>query len=142
MGYMAIRDCDAATSVSGPCDGLVMGLRDGRGALIVVVFIRAALSDSIVRADVRAPLAPARIGAPTPRTSARTNTHDGARVRRWGGSVPEGPSRLTVDDRELQGPNEGGSKGRREFSLPGSLPLPPRPGLHQHRTGMQFPVLP
>jgi hypothetical protein len=66
MGYMAIRDCDAATSVSGPCDGLVMGLRDGRGALIVVVFIRAALSDSIVRADVRAPLAPARIGAPTP----------------------------------------------------------------------------
>jgi hypothetical protein len=64
MGYMAIRDCDAATSVSGPCDGLVMGLRDGRGALIVVVFIRAALSDSIVRADV--PLAPARIGAPTP----------------------------------------------------------------------------
>lgn len=39
-------------------------------------------------------------------------------------------------------PNQGGSEEGREFSLCGSLPLPPRPELHRHRSGRQFSPLP
>jgi hypothetical protein len=46
---------------------------------------------------------------------------------------------VTESDRD---PTQGGGEGGREFSLPGSLALPPCPELRIHRPGRELPSLP